>query len=216
MARHEAGPALPSTREGRTRPGAREGLMQTELWNLVIVHPVMNALILLYDVFHDFGIAIVLLTILVRLALYPLFLAQLRSQRVQQELAPAIAELKKKHKDDRQRFAEEQMKLYRERGFNPASGCLPLVIQMPILFGLYSALSQVGCGLGIVGSGGADCPGITGDQLATILYPFVPNPLLPNETLSTMSIFLPWSDKGLAHADPLHILPIVAALVTFA
>ncbi len=183
-------------------------------WNVIIVHPVMNALVLLYDVFlQDFGVAIVLLTIVLRAALYPLFLQQLKSTRVQQELAPAIAELKKKHKDDRQKFAEEQMKLYKERGFNPASGCFPLLLQMPILFGLYSALSQVGCGLGQVA--GQACPGLTRDELATILYPFVPNPIDAGGTLRTLSVLLPWSAQGLAHIDPLRILPIIAALVTF-
>ncbi len=187
--------------------------MQTEVWNLVIVHPLINALVLLYDVFfHDFGIAIVLLTVFIRLALYPLFLTQLRSQRAQQELAPALAELKKKYKDDRQRFAEEQMKLYRERGFNPASGCLPLVVQMPILFGLYSALSQVGCGLGQ--NVGQACPGLSREELGTILYPFVGNPIEPGAMLRTLSVFLPWSGDGLAHKDPFFILPVVAAVVT--
>ena len=186
----------------------------TDLWNAAIVHPVMNALVLLYDVFfHDFGIAIVLLTVVIRLALYPLFLQQLKSTRVQQELAPAIADLKKRHKDDRQRFAEEQMKLYKERGFNPASGCLPLLLQMPILFGLYSALSQVGCGLGQLAGG--NCPGLTREELATILYPFVPNPVEANGTLRTLSLLLPWSQDGLAHIDPFRILPVLAAAVTF-
>ncbi len=182
-------------------------------WNEFIVHPLINALVFLYDVFfHDFGIAIVLLTFAIRLALYPLFLTQLRSQRVQQELAPAIAELRKKHKEDRKRFAEEQMKLYRERGFNPASGCLPLLLQMPILFGLYSALSQVGCGLGQVV--GQVCPGLTRGELDTILYPFVTNPIDAGDTLRTISAFLPWSQDGLAHKDPFFVLPVLAAVVT--
>lgn len=183
-------------------------------WNEFIVTPLINGLVFLYDVFlHDFGIAIVLLTVVIRVALYPLFLAQLRSQRVQQELGPALAELRKKYKDDRQRFAQEQMNLYKERGFNPMSGCLPILIQMPILFGLYSALTQVGCGLGQIG--GTVCPGITGEQLSTILYPFVPNPIGPGETLPTRSIFLPWSERGLAHPDPIFIMPVLAGLVTF-
>jgi YidC/Oxa1 family membrane protein insertase len=183
-------------------------------WNELIVYPLINALVLLYDIFfRDFGIAIVVLTVVLRAALYPLFLAQLRSQRVQQELAPAIAEIRKKYKNDRQRFAEEQMKLYRERGFNPMAGCLPLLLQMPILFGLYSALSQVGCGLGQFAV--QSCQGIKGEELATILYPLVPNPIQAGETLRTTSIFLPWSELGLADIDPFRILPVLAGLVTF-
>jgi YidC/Oxa1 family membrane protein insertase len=185
-----------------------------ELWNTFIVHPLINALVLLYDVlFHDFGFAIVVLTVILRLALYPLFLQQLRSTRAQQEIAPAMAELKKKFGNDRQKLAEEQMKLYRERGVSPMSGCLPLLLQMPILFGLYSALSQVGCGLGIVGGGAGNCPGLTAEQFDSIRYPFVPNPIDPGGVLSTVSVFVPWG-PGLAHVDPLHILPVLAGLVT--
>ena len=188
----------------------------TELWNNGIVHPLINALVFLYDVlFHDFGVAIVVLTVVLRIALYPLFLQQLRSTRAQQEIAPAMAELRKTYKDDRQRLAEEQMKLYRERGVNPMSGCLPLLIQMPILFGLYSALSQVGCGLGIVGGGvgGAGCPGLTAEQFDSIRYGAVPNPIPPGGTLDTHSVFVPWG-AGLAHVDPLHLVPVLAAAVT--
>src|SRR5439155_5761877 len=174
----------------------------TELWNSILVHPLINALVLLYDVlFHDLGLAIVVLTVVLRLALYPLFLQQLRSTRAQQEIAPAMAELKKKYKDDRQKFAEEQMKLYRERGVSPVSGCLPLLLQMPILFGLYSALSQVGCGLNVT-TGLAQCPGMNGADLGKILYPFVPNPIGLDEVLNTMSILMPWG-RGLAHPDNL-------------
>lgn len=187
--------------------------MLTEFWNTIIVHPLINALVLLYDVlFHDFGLAILVLTVILRLALYPLFLQQLRSTRAQQEIAPAMTELKKKFGNDRQKLAEEQMKLYRERGVSPVSGCLPLLLQMPILFGLYSALSQVGCGLGIVGGAGS-CPGLTAGEFDSIRYPFVPNPIEPGGTLSTVSILTPWG-PGLAHVDPLHILPVLAALVT--
>ena len=188
---------------------------QTDLWNEIIVYPLINLLVLLYDILlHDFGLAIVVLTIALRLVLYPLFLQQLKSTRLQQELAPAMAELRRKHKDDRQRLAEEQMKLYKERGFNPTSGCLPIVLQMPILFGLYSALSQVGCGLGQL-AGGA-CPGLPAEQFEQIRWPFVPNPIPPGEILPTVSIFAPWG-PGLAHVDqaPIHIMPLIAAAVTF-
>ncbi len=194
---------------------------KTDLWNLIIVHPLMNALILLYDLlFHDFGIAIVVLTVALRLLLYPVFLAQLRAQRAQQELGPALAELKQKYKGNRQAFTDEQMKLYREKGVSPLSGCLPVVAQMPILLGLYHALLQIGCGLGPPqpppGFSGQFCPGMTGAELVTFLYGFVPNPILGGATLPTSSILAPWIEGGLAHKDPLFILPILAGVVTLA
>src|SRR5437762_4769255 len=118
------------------------------LWNTLLVHPVMNVTLFAYSIIHDFGLAIVLVTITIRLALYPLYVTQIRSQRAMQEVAPAMEELKKKYGKDRQRFSQEQMKLYSERGVNPAAGCLPLVLQMPLLIALYNSLLQLGCGLG--------------------------------------------------------------------
>ena len=120
----------------------------TDLWNGILVHPLMALALTMYSVVHDFGLAIILVTILIRLIVYPLYRTQIRSQRAMQELGPAMNQLKAKYGKDRQRFAEEQMKLYKEHGVNPAAGCLPLVLQLPILFALYSALLQLGCGLG--------------------------------------------------------------------
>src|SRR6266511_6390647 len=113
------------------------------LWNSLLVHPIMNLTLFAYSFVRDFGVAVILVTILIRLALYPLYVTQIRSQRAMQEVAPAMEELKKKYGKDRQRFSQEQMKLYSERGVNPAAGCLPLVLQMPILFALYAALSEL-------------------------------------------------------------------------
>lgn len=187
-----------------------------DIWNATVINPLINALILLYDVLlRDFGWAIVVLTVALRFLLYPLFVTQLKSQRAMQELSPALAELKKKHKDDRQKFAEEQMRLYRERGVNPASGCLPVLLQFPILIGLYSALSQVGCGLG---NFPPTCPGLTHDQLAQVLYPFVPNPIPPDAPrLDTLAAWLPWITDGLAQPEPFpwKILAVLAGASQF-
>jgi len=125
------------------------------LWNTLLVHPIMNLTLFAYSIVHDFGLAIILVTILIRLALYPLYVTQIRSQRAMQEVAPAMEELKKKYGKDRQRFSQEQMKLYKERGVNPAAGCLPLVLQMPLLIALYNSLLQLGCGLGLVAASAA-------------------------------------------------------------
>src|SRR3977135_4031825 len=99
------------------------------LWNTLLVHPIMNLTLFAYSIVHDFGLAIILVTILIRLALYPLYVTQIRLQRAMQEVAPAMDELKKKYGKDRQRFSQEQMKLYKERGVNPPAGGLPLVRQ---------------------------------------------------------------------------------------
>ena len=179
-------------------------------WNTFLVHPLMALALLAYSLVHDFGLAIIFVTIAIRLAVYPLYRVQIRSQRAMQELGPAMTEMKKKYGKDRQRFAEEQMKLYKEHGVNPAAGCLPLVLQMPILFALYSALLQLGCGLG---GGGAPCPGLTHDAAQGILGflgSIVANPIPIDGTLDTTANWLPWLTNGLQHPDPFFVLPVLA------
>jgi YidC/Oxa1 family membrane protein insertase len=184
----------------------------TDLWNTFLVHPLMAVALTMYSIVHDFGLAIILVTVLIRLIVYPLYRTQIRSQRAMQELGPAMNQLKAKYGKDRQRFAEEQMKLYKEYGVNPAAGCLPLVLQLPILFALYSALLQLGCGLG---KGGGNCPGLTFDEAQSVLGflgGVVPNPIAPGGTLDTTAHWLPWLTAGLQHPDPLFILPVLAGL----
>jgi len=113
-------------------------LVITDIWNAVLVHPLINLLVLAYDVVHDFGLAVVIVTVAIRLALYPLFRAQVMSSRKMQELAPALNDIKKKYGNDRARVQQEQMKLYQERGINPMAGCLPMVIFFPVRDGLFS------------------------------------------------------------------------------
>ena len=88
------------------------------------------------------GLSIVLLTIVVRLALFPLFVKQIKSQRRMQQLAPLVKELQKKHKGDRETLNAEMMKLYKEHNANPISGCLPLVLQLPVFFALFSVMRE--------------------------------------------------------------------------
>lgn len=178
-------------------------------WDTFLVHPLMVLALFAYSFVHDFGLAIIFITIVIRLLVYPLYRTQIRSQRAMQELAPAMNELKKKYGKDRQRFAEEQMKLYKEYGVNPAAGCLPLGLQMPILFALYAALSQLGCGLG---KGGGNCPGLTHDEAQSIfgIFSFLPNPIPLDGKLDTTAHWLPWLTQGLQHPDPIFILPVVA------
>ena len=90
------------------------------------------------------GIAIILFTIIIRLILAPLQIVQLRSARAMQKLQPQIAELRKKHGKDRQKLTEETMKLYKEYKVNPAMGCLPMLLQFPVLIGLFWALRDLG------------------------------------------------------------------------
>lgn len=107
---------------------------------LVVYQPIYNALIFLYDIFGDFGIAIILLTILIKLALIPLSRKQIESQKEMQELQPKIKELQKKYKDDREKLSKETMALYKEHKVNPAAGCLPLIVQMIVFITVYQVI----------------------------------------------------------------------------
>jgi YidC/Oxa1 family membrane protein insertase len=96
----------------------------------------------LYAVIPNYGVGIVLLTILVRLAMQPLNVRQMRSMKRMSELQPKVQEIQKKYADDRQKQSEETMKLYREAGVNPLGGCFPILLQFPVLMGLYYALQS--------------------------------------------------------------------------
>lgn len=119
-------------------------------WQTLVVWPLAKALIYLDGLMRDanipyhWGFAIVAFTVIIRLLMFPLTLSQIRGMQAQKEIQPKIQELQKKYGKDREKITQEQMKLYQEAGVNPLSGCLPLVIQMPILFGLYSALVAIG------------------------------------------------------------------------
>lgn len=88
------------------------------------------------------GLSIVLLTVCVRLVLFPLFVKQIKSQRRMQELAPKIKELQTRHKGDRETLNTELMKLYKDNNANPISGCLPLLLQLPVFFALFSVIRE--------------------------------------------------------------------------
>jgi YidC/Oxa1 family membrane protein insertase len=88
------------------------------------------------------ALSIVLLTVCVRLVLFPLFVKQIKSQRRMQELAPKIKELQTRHKGDRETLNTELMKLYKENNANPISGCLPLLLQLPVFFALFSVIRE--------------------------------------------------------------------------
>lgn len=116
------------------------------LYNLLLVNPTINFLLLFIFIFSTwnipgaFGWAIIALTITIRLLLHPLFAKQMKTARDIEKLRPKLAELTEKYKNDKQRLQQEQMKLYKDQGINPASGCLTAIIQMPVFIALYHVL----------------------------------------------------------------------------
>jgi YidC/Oxa1 family membrane protein insertase len=112
----------------------------TPPWDVFFL-PLFNLLIAAYHIlFSDFALAIIVFTIVIRTLLAPLFVRQIRSQREMQRMQPLIREVQRKHKGNRQKVSEETMALYKEHGVNPAAGCLPVLLQLPLLFALYQAL----------------------------------------------------------------------------
>ena len=115
----------------------------TDIWTVLILQPMLNALLLLYNVLGgQFWLAIIVFTIIIRLVMTPLMLPQQRSAKKMQELQPKLKELQKKYGKDRERYSQEQMKLYKEAGVNPMGGCLPMLVQFPIWIGLYQSIIQ--------------------------------------------------------------------------
>lgn len=133
----------------------------SSIFTTLLVQPILNILVWLYNVVpgNELGIAIILLTILVKAILYPFTMAQIKQQRALQSLQPKVDDIRNRMKDDKEGQAKELMELYKREKVNPASSCLPLLIQLPIFIGLYRALRD---GLG--------------SKSLDLLYPFVANP----------------------------------------
>ena len=106
----------------------------------IISQVLLKLLEIFHGLAHNWGLAIIILSIAVYFALYPLSLKQMRSMKEMQALQPRIEELRKEYKDNPQKLNKEIMELYREHKVNPLGGCLPLLLQMPIFFALYQAL----------------------------------------------------------------------------
>lgn len=156
--------------------------MISDFFNLALYQPLFNALIFLYDYLpgRDFGVAIIVLTIIIRLILYPLMAQSIRSQKILNQLQPKIQEIQRQYSNDKEKQGRAMMELYKQEKFNPFGGCLPLLVQLPILFALYRVFWQ----------------GFQAEHLNTFLYNFIPNPGEITQTflgivdLSHPSIFL--------------------------
>ena len=113
------------------------------MWDTYLITPMTNVLLFIYDLIgHNFGIAIILFTIFIRALTWPLTAQQLKGTQGMQELQKDKEWLgiQKKYKNDKEKLASEQMRIYKERGINPFGSCLPTLIQFPIIIGLYRAI----------------------------------------------------------------------------
>jgi YidC/Oxa1 family membrane protein insertase len=169
------------------------------VFDTILIEPIINLLLLLYRFLgRETIVAVAVVTLLLRLALTPLQLKQQRSAKAQQEMRPKLEELQKKYKDDKERLAQEQMKLYKQAGVNPVGGCLTLLIQLPLMIGLYQAIIRV------LASTPLQLLALPND-----IYRWIPG-------LSTLiplkSQFL-WLD--LALPDPFYIMPVLTVVTSW-
>ena len=109
-------------------------------WSHFIARPLVSLLRLLYEVTGNYGIAIILLTVLVKLVFFPLSNKSFRSMSAMKKLQPQMERLREQYKDDRQKLNQEMMELYKRYEVNPLGGCLPMVVQLPVFIGLYQGL----------------------------------------------------------------------------
>jgi len=174
-----------------------------QLFNYIITLPIFNVLMLLYHLFGSMALSIIVLTLIVRLALFPLTLKQLKSTKATQAIQPLIADVRKKYKDQKEQYAAMQA-IYKEYGVNPVAGCLPLLVQLPVLYGLFFALREA---LNVNNLPSAQFL----HSLNQSIYPFLPKFIIPPDP------YMIWfgGPINLGHPDPTHILPILAGLATF-
>ena len=133
----------------------------TFIYQTFFYQPVVNLLVFLYNLVpgHDLGITIILLTIVIKLILWPLSKQSIKSQKALQDIQPKVDEIKKKYAKDREAQGREMMKVYKENKVNPFSSCLPLLIQFPFLIAVYRVFRS----------------GFTADTL-NLVYSFIAKP----------------------------------------
>ncbi|HXG36124.1 MAG TPA: YidC/Oxa1 family membrane protein insertase [Dehalococcoidia bacterium] len=166
-------------------------------WNALFINPLINLLIIFNNIFfHNFGIAIILFTIFMRLVTLPLIIRQFQSTRAMSAIQPRMQEIQKKHKDPKRR-QEEMLKLYQEAGINPLGCLVPFLIQFPIWIALYRAL--------VIMVGGTPESVVS---LSQRLYPWS----YLSESVPLEQHFL-WLNLG--QPDRTFILPIVVGLTTY-
>ncbi len=116
-----------------------------DLFHAFIYQPIYNVLVFFYNTIpgHDFGVAIILTTLFIKVLFIPLSRKQIESQKKMQELQPKIKELQKKYKDNKEEQTKAIMALYKENKANPFSGCLPLIVQLIVLIAIYRVIINI-------------------------------------------------------------------------
>jgi len=180
------------------------------MWETIIIQPMTNVLLWIYDLLghgpHMFGLAIILFTVLIRAVTWPLNAQQVKGAQAMQELQndKDWQEIQKKYAKDREKLAQEQMRVYKEKGINPFGSCLPTLIQFPIIIGLYQSIIRAlsTTPLGML-------------QLSRTVYPFLSvESIIPlNSKFLWMNLGSPESIQIFGFALP--TLAVIVALTTY-
>lgn len=179
-----------------------------DLFNLIFLGPIINLLVLIFQGFQALnipgalGFAIIILTVLIRILVWPFMASQIKATKKMADLKPNLDVLKTKHKGDKQALAQAQMALYKEHGVNPAGGCLPALVQIPVFLALYQSI------INILPGGGGNV-----DKINALLY-------LPQFKLSGsldpnffgLNLGVKPSDFGVSL---LLLIPLLTAVLTF-
>jgi len=188
------------------------------MWNTIIIQPMTNILVFIYDLLGNgpnmFGLAIILFTILIKVITWPLNASQVKGAQAMQELQndKEWQDIQKKYAKDKEKIAQEQMRIYKERGINPFASCLPTLIQFPIIIGLYRSITTA-----------LSVTPLDMLKLARIIYPFQ-----NVESIIPLNSKFLWMDLGRPEAIPfpfgIHVsflpygiplLAIIVALTTY-
>ena len=180
------------------------------MWDTIIIAPMTNLLLLIYDLLghgpHMFGFAIILFTIIIKVITWPLNASQVKGAQAMQELQndKEWLDIQKKYAKDKEKIAQEQMRIYKERGINPFASCLPTLVQFPIIIGLYQSITHA-----------LSVTPFDMLKLARTIYPFqnVEGIIPLNSTFLWMDLGRPESISFLGFALP--TLAIIVALTTY-
>lgn len=169
----------------------------SELWNALLINPLMNAMVLLYRYVGNLGLAIILLSFFVRLVMVPFFIPNLKTAKKQRDLKPELDAIREKFKHDKKKQAEMQMELFRKHGVSPASGCLANIVTLLVPIALYGVINEI--------SHAADITTINPKLYADWLR------FASGEVLNSRLLFF-----DMAKPDRTFILPVLCAILQFA
>ncbi len=162
----------------------------SQIFNLIFYQPILNLLVFLYNLVpgHDIGLAIIIMTVIIKLILLPLSKQSIKSQKAMQELQPKIEEIKKQYANNKEEQGRAMMQLYKQEKVNPFSSCLPLLIQLPFLWAVFMVFRD----------------GLNGRSL-NLVYSFIQRP----ELINSVSLGL------IDLAKPNTVLAVLAGLAQF-